>query len=105
MTIEEITKYREQQNAIYAARKAKKEEQKRTKVFLMAEMAKLYQEDKLTYEEIGKRYGYTRQRVHQLLKEFATLPVSIVADSPIEPITLNAENVYKVMQDVKERLQ
>ena len=31
------------------------------------DMARLYVEEALTYEEIGKRYGITRQRVHHLL--------------------------------------
>jgi DNA-binding transcriptional regulator LsrR (DeoR family) len=31
------------------------------------EMAKLHLIDKLSYADIGKKYGITRQRVHQLI--------------------------------------
>jgi len=31
------------------------------------QMAKLYFDEGLTYEVIGKRYGVSRQRVHQIL--------------------------------------
>jgi len=33
-------------------------------------MARMYAEEGLTYEEIGKQYGVTRQRVEQILKPF-----------------------------------
>lgn len=38
------------------------------------EMARLYAEDELTYEQIGDRFGLSRQRVHQVLAPFGLPP-------------------------------
>ena len=73
-TYAEIMHYRE---ALAAKNRARQEKRKKAAIERqnkVVEMAKMYIDGGLSYAEIGKRFGYTRSRVHQLLKQFELCP-------------------------------
>lgn len=89
-TLQEIQLYRQRQLEKFKNREQIKLERQKQKYETMFKMAKLHLDDGLSYAVIGKRFGYTRQRVHQLLKEFAENPVivrSTVSDNPVTVVT------------------
>jgi DNA-binding transcriptional regulator LsrR (DeoR family) len=73
--LQEFQNYQQKQLAIFKEREDRKLRRQQEKHSLMLSIAKLHQDEGLSYATIGKRKGLSRQRVHQLLKEFSTLSV------------------------------
>lgn len=78
MTIQEIEKYRAEQDALYLVRKVALKEKLRKRKYFLLRVAKLYHHDKLSLGAIGKMYGISRQRVHQIVKKFDSLSVGLL---------------------------
>jgi transposase len=70
-TLQDIMVYREKQAEKFKSRADERARQQVKKRMVMLEMAKLHNDDGLSYAEIGKKYNVSRQRVYQLLKEFS----------------------------------
>ena len=68
-TVQEIMEYREKQAKRFEEREAARARRVADKQAMMLAMAKLHNDENMSYAEIGKKFGFTRQRVHQLLKE------------------------------------
>lgn len=87
--------YRQRQRDKMEQNQKDKEHHLENRQAVMLSMAKLHLDEGLSYAEIGRRFNLTRQRVHQLLKEFSDGPVAdqspSVADlsTPSVPNSLN----------------
>ena len=68
--LQEIEAHRQQRDSLRGEQEKRRVRRQRKMLKLAGKMSELYKTGGMSYTDIGKKYGYTRQRVHQLVKLF-----------------------------------